>query len=83
MDEKMKAAIDAACKAAVESVQDAMLICAPAESSAAKSFPDNAFGECGSCGRAIVWRPHAEHVVLKVCVPCGLEVMRAMEGGAQ
>ena len=85
MDEKMKAAIDAACKAAAEAVdgEEAMLICAFAGASGALSFEDNMKGECASCGKEIVWRPHADRIGMKVCVPCGIEVMKAIKAGAQ
>lgn len=62
MDERMKAALDAACKAAAEGVdgEQAMLICGFAGSSGARSFEDNMKGECASCGKDIVWRPHGQ-----------------------
>lgn len=50
---------------------DAILVCVPPEMS---WFTDNLSGVCSSCGRAIVWRPHAP-ILRRVCIFCARSLM--------
>lgn len=52
-----------------EELAEALLVCVwePPEK---RSFPDNIEGKCHDCGTPIVYRPHAERIPKKVCIPC-------------
>jgi hypothetical protein len=45
----------------------------------APQFSDCVEGECQACGKHIVWRPHAPEPSIKLCVPCGHEMMNMAE----